>query len=66
VFGVFAIPRPWSSAALLLTALPTGTGPFMLAKLYDRRAAVASRTILLSTLLSLLSISSLVAWIGRR
>jgi len=66
VFVVFAVPRPWSSAALLLSALPTGTGPFLLAKLYDRRAAVASRTILLSTLLSLLSISFLVAWIGRR
>jgi malonate transporter and related proteins len=65
VFRVFDLPRPWSSAAVLLTALPIGTGPFMLAKLYDRRAAVTSRAILLSTLLSLLTISALVAWIGR-
>src|SRR4029077_16515445 len=66
VFAVFDLPRPWSTAALLLSALPIGTGPFMLAKLYDRRAAVASRAILLSTLLSVVTISLLVAWIGSR
>jgi predicted permease len=43
VFAVFDLPRPWSTAALLLSALPIGTGPFMLAKLYDREAAVISR-----------------------
>jgi malonate transporter and related proteins len=64
VFGVFHLPRLWSNAALLLSALPIGTGPFMLAKLYDREAAVTSRAILLSTLLSVLTISLLVAWIG--
>jgi predicted permease len=65
VFAVFDLPRLWSSAALLLSALPVGTGPFMLAKLYDRKAAVTARAILLSTVLSLLTISALVAWIGR-
>jgi malonate transporter len=64
VFIVFDLPRPWSSAALLLSALPIGTGPFMLAKLYDRKAAETSRAILVSTLLSLISISLLVAWIA--
>jgi malonate transporter len=65
VLAVFDMPRVWSSAALLLNALPIGTGPFMLAKLYDREAAVTSRAILLSTLLSLVTISLLVAWLGR-
>jgi len=65
VFAVFDLPRPWSTAALLLSALPIGTGPFMLAKLYDREAAVTSRAILLSTVVSLLTTSLLVAWMAR-
>jgi predicted permease len=65
VFAVFDLPRPWSIAALLLSALPIGTGPFMLAKLYDREAAVTSRAILLSTVVSLVTTSALVAWIAR-
>jgi len=65
VFAVFDLPRPWSTAALLLSALPIGTGPFMLAKLYDRAAAVTSRAILLSTIVSLVTTSLLVAWIAR-
>ena len=60
-FGVFHTPPLWARAAVLLSALPTGTGPFMLAKLHDREAVVTSRTILLSTVLSVLTISWLVA-----
>ncbi len=63
-FVVFPMPAPWSHAALLLSALPIGTGPFMLAKLYDREAAVTSRAILLSTVLSVATISVLVARLG--
>ena len=65
VLLVFDMPRLWSSAALLLSALPIGTGPFMLAKLYDRDAGVTARAILLSTLLSLVTLSALVAGIAR-
>ncbi len=63
-FAVFPMPAPWSHAAVLLAALPIGTGPFMLAKLYDREAAVTSRAILLSTVLSVATISVLVARLG--
>ncbi len=64
-FKLFAMPPMHAHVALLLSALPTGTGPFMLAKLYHRNAAETSRAILLSTLLSLLTVSVLVAWFGR-
>lgn len=37
---------------VVLAALPTGTGPFMLAELYEREASKTSDTILISTLLS--------------
>ncbi len=59
------MPKPWFDAALLLAALPTGTGPFMLAKLYEREAAATSRAILLSTVLSVVTVSVLVVLIGR-
>lgn len=53
------MPRPWAAAAILLAALPTGTGPFMLAELYGYEAGLVSRTILLSTILSIASVTAL-------
>ncbi|WP_349616557.1 AEC family transporter [Azotobacter salinestris] len=63
-YRVFQLPPLWANAALLLSALPTGTGPFMLAEYYAREAPVASRTILISTLCSLASLSACIYWIG--
>ena len=60
-----SMPAAWFDTALLLAALPTGTGPFILAKLYDRDATATSRAILLSTVLSGASVSAIVIWIGR-
>ncbi|MBA1274819.1 AEC family transporter [Stutzerimonas azotifigens] len=54
---VFHLPPLWTYSALLLSALPTGTGPFMLAEFYGREAARVSRVVLLSTLGSLLTLS---------
>lgn len=54
---VFRLPPMWAHAALLLSALPTGTGPFMLAEFYRREGAQVSSTILLSTLGSLVTLS---------
>ncbi|MFC3607509.1 AEC family transporter [Stutzerimonas tarimensis] len=63
-FRVFQLPTLWASAALLLSALPTGTGPFMLAEYYDRGAALAARVILLSTLGGLLTLSACLYLLG--
>jgi malonate transporter len=57
---VFALPLTLVQIAVVLAALPTGTGPFMLADFYRREAHIASRTILLSTLGSLVSLSFLL------
>ena len=62
-FFVFDMPSLWADTALLMSALPIGTGPFMLAKLYNREAAVTSRAILVSTVLSLVTVSALLAWL---
>lgn len=63
VWRCTSLPPLWTESAVLISALPTGTGPFMLAKLYDREAASISSVILISTLLSIVSITLLVAWL---
>ena len=64
VYWVFNMPPMWASIAVLLAALPVGTGPFMLAKLYEREPAVTSRAILISTVLSVATVSALLALMG--
>lgn len=51
-------------AAVLIAALPTGTGPFMLAEFYGREAGTTARVILISTILSIATVSGYLAWIG--
>jgi len=63
---VFALPAGLANMTIVLAALPTGTGPFMLAEFYRREAQVASRAILFSTLGSLLSLSVLLLYVGPR
>jgi len=59
---LLAVPPRLAVMATLLAALPTGTGPFMLAELYKRPAAVTSAVILISTLASLVTLP-LVMWL---
>lgn len=59
---VFRLPTPLVHTATLLAALPTGTGPFMLAELYNREASVTARVILASTLLSVLTLWLYLTW----
>lgn len=65
-YWILPLPRLWADTALLLSALPIGTGPFMLAELYQREAAAMSRAILISTTGSLLTISLILAWFAHR
>ena len=55
---VFELPTLWAYSAILLSALPTGTGPYMLAEFYGREASRVSRVVLYSTLGSLLTLSA--------
>ncbi len=63
-YRVFAVPAALAPVAVLLAALPTGTGPFMLAEFYRREAGSTSRAILWSTVGSLVTLTLLLAWIG--
>ena len=51
-----ALPPVWATTAVLLNALPTGTGPFMLAEFYGRDVARASRIMFVTTILSLATV----------
>lgn len=59
---------PFSTqAVVLLAALPAGTGSFMLAEYYRREAEISSRTIVISTLVSIATISlciGAIRWVG--
>jgi len=63
-YHVFPLPPLWAQAAVLLCALPTGTGPYMLAELYGRGGAGVSRAILWSTLGSVPTLSLGLMWLS--
>ncbi|MGE4370519.1 MAG: AEC family transporter [Burkholderiaceae bacterium] len=63
-YWVFDMPPMWAAIAVLLASLPVGTGPFMIATLYQREAATTSRAILLSTVLSVITVSVLTVWLA--
>lgn len=64
-FKVFVLPSMWAHSAVLLSAMPTGTGPFMIAEFYRREAAVIAKVILITTLGSIFTLSACVYWIGQ-
>src|SRR5690242_5602023 len=63
-FYAFQMPAEWSHSAVLLSALPIGSGPFVLATLYRLEGRVTSGAILVSHLCSVVTVSLLVAWLG--
>jgi malonate transporter and related proteins len=54
---VFQLSPLLTHAAVLLAALPTGTGPFMLAEFYRREAGITGRVVLASTIVSVATIT---------
>ena len=62
---LFHLSRLQVAATVLLAALPIGTGPFMLAKLYDREAAETGRAVLFSTVLSFATVPLLASLLTR-
>lgn len=60
VSALFSLPEPALLCILLLSALPTGTGPFMVAEYYERECSLTSDVILLSTVLSPITVALLV------
>lgn len=61
---ILSLPPLATHTAVLLAALPTGTGPFMLAEFYGREASLTGRVVLSSTILSLITISAYLSIAG--
>ena len=59
---ILELPALWVSAIVILSALPTGTGPFMLAQYYKADGSVISRVVLITTVSSLLTLSLFLWW----
>ncbi len=63
-YGIFRIGALPAAVAVLIAALPTGTGPFMVAEFYRREAFVTSGTILISTVVSVVTLTLCLLLIG--
>lgn len=61
---LLAVPPRLAAMAVLLAAMPTGTGPFMLAEFYKLPAVVTSAVILISTLGALVTLPLLMLALG--
>lgn len=62
---ILELPALWLSAIVILSALPTGTGPFMLAQYYKADGSVISRVVLITTVGSLTTLSLFLWWNNR-
>jgi len=65
VYTVLDMPPFTATLAVAIAALPTGTGPFMVAGFYARDGKVTSGTILLSTIVSAITIAALLHFLPR-
>ncbi|WP_457107812.1 AEC family transporter [Methylobacterium sp. P5_C11] len=61
---VFDLPPLLLHTAVLMAALPTGTGPFMLAEFYRREADLTATVVLVSTVLAVVTVSAYLAAIA--
>lgn len=61
---LFELPPLLLHTAVLMAALPTGTGPFMLAEFYRREADLTARVVLFSTVLAVVTVSAYLAAIA--
>lgn len=62
---ILDLPTLWVNAIVILSALPTGTGPFMLAQYYKADGSVISRVVFITTMGSLVTLS-LFLWSNSR
>ena len=60
---LFDLPPLLLHTAVLMAALPTGTGPFMLAEFYRREADLTATVVLVSTILAVVTVSAYLATI---
>ncbi len=59
---VFNLSPSLTGVAVVLAALPTGTGPYMLAAMYKRDPSLVAGSVLISTVTSIFSVAMLVSF----
>jgi malonate transporter len=63
-FHIFDVPPMWGGTIVLLAAVPTGLNAYLFAAKYECGVASVSGTIALSTLVSILTLSVVIAFLG--
>jgi malonate transporter len=63
-FRVFGLDPFWAMSAVILAALPTGALTFVVAQRYGLYVPQATQATLVSTVLSVVTVSALLAWFG--
>ena len=61
---VFSVPALWAKVAILIAALPVGVNTYLFAVRYDAGQAESASAILLSSLLSVVTVSLVLYWLG--
>jgi malonate transporter len=61
---VFSVPPLWTKVAVILAALPVGVNVYLFGNRYGCGQAEAATAILLSTIISVVTLSLLLLWLG--
>jgi predicted permease len=61
---VFEVPPLWAKVAIVIAALPVGVNPYLFAVRYDAGQAESASAILLTSLLSVVTVSVVLLWLG--
>jgi malonate transporter len=61
---VFEVPPLWAKVAIVVAALPVGVNPYLFAVRYDAGQAESASAILLTSLLSVVTVSVVLLWLG--
>lgn len=61
---VFVMEPLWSKAAIILSAMPIGANPYIIAQRYNVQVETVSSAVVISTGMSVVTISLLMIWLG--
>jgi len=61
---VFVLDPLWSQAAVILSAMPIGTNPYIIAQQYNVHVETVSSAVVISTAISVVTVSLLLIWLG--
>jgi predicted permease len=60
----FSLEPLWSKAAVILSAMPVGANPYVIAQQYDLHVETVSSAFIVSTAMSVATIFFLLIWLG--